>query len=230
MLRRSTAASYLIFITCLLLNGCATGSRGMSASECTEADWQAVGLADGRDGAHSGIGEQRFTQCEGASVAPDRAAYQKGLAAGLLEFCEPRGGFLHGVKGKEYAFNCAREQEPKFIRAYQIGYDEYELKQAVRDADRLVNRNRTDMQSAQTDVKRLEAQYYGSANASRSEINRINAELNRIRRRVLQLQGERAGHRAALDQAQTLLKKYRKTRPLIPGLDKDEATAASEQN
>lgn len=210
------------------INGCATGSRGMSAADCSSADWQALGLEDGREGAHSGITQQRFTQCESAAITPDRVAYQAGYDLGIKEFCLPRGGFLHGVKGREYAFNCPRETEPDFIRAYQIGYEEYELKQVVRDADRKVNRNRTSMQSAQTDVKRLEAQYYSSANATQSEINRINAELNQLRRRIGQLQQERAGYRMALDQAQAQLKTYRKRRPRIPGLDDSEATAASE--
>ena len=199
--------------------GCASTGGGMSARDCDGADWRALGLQDGLEGAPELRLEERRQACAGAANPPDTVAYAEGYEQGLATFCQPRSGFEHGKAGKEYAFVCARSVEPAFIQAYQVGYREYELRQAVRDADRDLNRMERDMRNAQNEVQRLQAQYNNSANNSMSERMRMQGEVEALRRRIAELQQQRAVFRNALNQAEQALSNYRKNRPRIPGVE-----------
>lgn len=199
--------------------GCATTSSRMSATDCDNADWRALGLEDGLEGAHSTRLEQRQQQCTDANVVPDAVAYAEGYEEGLATFCQPRGGYEYGLEGKDYAWVCSRDTEPDFIQGYQLGFREYELIQALRDADRNLDRMERDMRNTQNDVQRLQSQYNNSANNSNSERMRMQTEVDRLRRRVFELQQERNVFRSQRNQAEKQLSEFRKNRPPIEGVD-----------
>jgi chaperonin cofactor prefoldin len=199
--------------------GCATTGGRMSPRDCDTADWRALGLADGLEGAHSSRLDERRQECASATIAPDTTAYAEGYEQGLASFCQPRGGYQHGRDGKEYLWVCTGDTEPAFIQAYQIGFEEYELREAVRDADRDLNRMEREMRNTQNEVQRLQAQYNNSANSGMSERIRLQNEVDALRRRVHELQQDRSRYRTALNQAEMELAEFRKNRPPIPGVD-----------
>ncbi|MFK8014367.1 MAG: DUF2799 domain-containing protein [Gammaproteobacteria bacterium] len=212
----NTFSRLSILALCAALSSCATGPSGMSAKDCASADWRALGVQDGQEGAASIRRDQRFAACAGSAPPPDQNAYGAGYADGLALLCTPKGGYEFGLAGKEYLYVCPRPQEPDFIQTYQIGYEEYELKETLRDAQRGLDRSEREMRSAQTDVQRLQSQY-NSANTQ--DRIRLQTDIDRLRRRVFQIQDERAQFENAKRAAEAQLKKYRKGRPAIPGVD-----------
>lgn len=206
----------LLLLLCAAVAGCASNPADMSAKDCATADWRALGTIDGQEGAASNRREQRFASCAGTATPPDSGAYEAGYAEGLTVLCTPKGGYEYGLTGKDYFFVCPRRSEPTFIKTYQIGYDEFELKEKLREAQRGLDRSEREMRNAQTDVKRLEAQYNGAGAQDRQ---RMQVEVNQLRRRVFEIQDERAQFEYAHNIAEEELKAYRKGRPEIPGVD-----------
>ncbi len=206
----------------ILSGGCASsGSARMSAKDCTTGDWRALGVSDGLAGESRARRDARAATCTANSASVDLASYDAGYAEGNNTFCQPKGGFEHGLAGKQYQLACGEDLEPMFVYSYEVGYREYEIKQALRDADRDLNNMERNMQRAQSDVQRLESQYNNSNNNTSSEQMRMRTEVDALRRRIGTLQQQRTQFRFALDAAQNALKKYRKNRPQLPGVEYD---------
>ncbi|MEO1573372.1 MAG: DUF2799 domain-containing protein [Pseudomonadota bacterium] len=207
------AGAVLAFAT--VLGGCATAPGAANAIDCATSDWGAYGEKDARDGAPVMRRDTVAATCPGADIA----AYDAGYTRGLNAFCQPASGYTYALEGKPYAFNCPDELEPGFVRAYQVGYEEFELKQAVREADRELNRTDRRLRDLDNEVKRQEQMFYNSTNRTSSEQARVQTEVGRLQRRLVQLQQDRLIQRNTLDAAQMALKKFREARPDIPGID-----------
>lgn len=206
-----TAAAGIAFA----LGGCAAAPGAANAIDCATSDWGTYGETDARDGAPVMRRDTIAATCPGADIAAYDAGYNRGLQA----FCQPASGYNYGLDGKPYAFNCPDPLEPGFVRAYQIGYEEFELKQAVRKADRDLNQTDRRLRDLDNEVKRQEQLFYNSSNQTSSETARVRTEVSRLQRRLVQLQQDRLTQRHALDAAQAALKNFRKTRPEIPGVE-----------
>jgi hypothetical protein len=101
----------------LLAAGCAT----MDKSECREADWRTIGLEDGAAGRTvSYIGNHRKA-CAEHGVSPDLAAYRRGHAIGVRQFCSPANGFSQGRAGRGYTGVCPADLEGGFLAAHATG-------------------------------------------------------------------------------------------------------------
>ncbi len=113
------------------LGGCAS----MSADECANSDWTAVGFEDGARGYTSDRFSNRRKACAKHGVTADFQAYQTGRNQGLQEFCQPARGYNFGVNGGRYNGVCAAEYEPDFLDAYHAGYQLHTLRSNVADAN-----------------------------------------------------------------------------------------------
>lgn len=113
------------------LGGCAA----MSADECANSDWTAVGFEDGSRGYTSDRFSNRRKACAKHGVTADFQAYQTGRNQGLQEFCQPARGYNFGVNGGRYNGVCAAEYEPDFLDAYHAGYQLHTLRSNVADAN-----------------------------------------------------------------------------------------------
>ena len=204
-------------LTVALIAGGCTTAPGSSSIDCGTSDWTTLGERDALEGAPVMRRDDVAASCAGA----DLAAYDAGYARGLNTFCLPEGGYKYGLDGKPYAFNCPDALEPGFVAAYQVGYKEYELQEAVREADRTLNRTDQRLRDLDNEVKRQESLFYNSTNRSSSEQARVRTEVSRLQRRLVQLQQERLTQRYALDQAQARLKKFREKRPEVPGVPQE---------
>lgn len=139
---RGLGARPFALLAALALGGCAT----LSEQECRSGDWTAVGRADGAAGAQPGQLERHRKACASHGIEPQEAAWREGYAAGLAEFCTPKGGYLAGRDGHGSRQACAgapREQE--FLQALRRGQevnamrrDVDELRQNVRDLEMAV--------------------------------------------------------------------------------------------
>ncbi|MEZ5894856.1 MAG: DUF2799 domain-containing protein [Parvularculaceae bacterium] len=127
MIRGRTALRCVFPASVLFAAGCASS---MSALDCADADWRALGEADGRAGELMSAFEDRAKACEGHKVQPDPIAYQLGRIDGLAELCTPDGGFAAGAAGLEYQGVCPKPTEPAFLAKYQTGLELFEKTQA----------------------------------------------------------------------------------------------------
>lgn len=212
---KNFVAAGILLVFATTLSGCATAPGAANAIDCATGDWAAYGEKDARDGAPVMRRDTVAATCPGADIA----AYDAGYSRGLNSFCQPASGYTYGLEGKPYAFNCPDELEPGFVYTYQIGYEEFELKTAVREADRELNRTDRRLRDLDNEVKRQEQMFYNSSNRTSSEQARVQTEVGRLQRRLVQLQQDRLMQRNALDAAQLALKTFREARPDIPGID-----------
>lgn len=127
------------FILALAVGGCAT----LSGQECQSGDWQAIGRADGAAGAPLEQFERHQKACARHGVEPQESAWRAGHAAGLTEFCTPRGGYLAGRDGRGSKELCTgTPKEPEFLQALRRGQE--------------INRMRRDLDDLRRKVRDLE--------------------------------------------------------------------------
>ena len=93
----------LLGIIFALMAGCATPP--LTADECTAADWQKVGVQDGRQGFPDGKLQRYDADCAQFNIEPNQAEYAQGRAIGLAEYCTPEQGFAAGYK-RSYLLRC----------------------------------------------------------------------------------------------------------------------------
>lgn len=105
-------------VAALFVAGCA---GGMSAAECSGADWAALGAADGAAGARPKLFEQRAKACADHGLAVDVAAYEAGRERGLAQYCTDAGGFAAGKSGGEYLGVCPAATEGSFRTGFNAG-------------------------------------------------------------------------------------------------------------
>ena len=119
----------LIFLS-LLTAGCAT----MSAEDCSGADWQTIGLADGSQGQTLAKAERRANDCAKHGVVMDRNAYDGGRDQGLSQYCVEGTAYQLGERGKSYNGVCVNHDESAFLAAYEKGRELHAFTSAAGNA------------------------------------------------------------------------------------------------
>ncbi|WP_296642352.1 DUF2799 domain-containing protein [Roseinatronobacter sp.] len=175
----------------LVLTGCAS----LTQEECLTGDWGGIGQ---RDGAAGRVADTQFARhvkaCADAGITPDRAAWQRGYARGLQNYCTPLSGLNEGVEGRRYRNVCPAATESAFLRGFQIGLDDHKAREDVRrvqlEIARLRARNneilsllatdddpalRSELQSNQSELLRLQLEL-GFARAEAARARRAVAE------------------------------------------------------
>ncbi|MEM7729899.1 MAG: DUF2799 domain-containing protein [Pseudomonadota bacterium] len=127
---RSTLVTVL---TPLLLIGCET----ISEDACLAGSWEDVGFSDGERGASRSRLADIAEECVKYGVAPDRAAYLRGLELGLERFCVPRNGFNSGRSGASPNAECVAGNYLSYLDAHADGYD---IHLTEEERDRLIDR------------------------------------------------------------------------------------------
>ncbi|WP_064605068.1 DUF2799 domain-containing protein [Photobacterium sp. J15] len=118
---------------CMVVLAQLAGCSSMSVEECKVADWYAVGLQDGRNGAPSSRVNDYAEDCLEANVTVDQAAWFNGYDLGLTHYCMPDNGYRVGRSGGVYNGVC---DSPFFLEQYNKGRAEYRVEQRIRDIDR----------------------------------------------------------------------------------------------
>jgi hypothetical protein len=125
------SAGLLIFLL-LAVSSCQT----LSKDECIAADWRVIGEQDGADGHDP---QQRFGKhvkaCEKASVIPNQTLWNEGYQVGLYKYCTPLRGLSAGQAGSAYNNVCPPDLERQFLSGYQLGMEEYRIKNDIRNLE-----------------------------------------------------------------------------------------------
>jgi len=118
----------LVILCCsILAAGCAT----MSADDCSGADWQTIGLADGTAGQTLAKADRRANDCAKHGVVMNRSAYDAGRHTGLDRYCVAGNGYQLGERGQNYNGVCTNHNEADFLAAYQKGRELHAFTSAV---------------------------------------------------------------------------------------------------
>lgn len=169
----------------LLLSGCAS----MSGEECAMSDWHTVGFEDGSRGyAADRLGDHRKA-CAKHGVAPDLRAYQAGRAEGLEEYCQPSRGFNLGASGGRYNGVCSAALEPRFLDAYQSGYQLYNLRSSVNSANAQIQARERELSDIKSTMREKEAALIDRDTTTEERILLL-ADLKDLSERTGQLESE----------------------------------------
>lgn len=128
------------------------GCGGMSANECSLADWRAVGYEDGVNGRSTDQFGSYRKNCAKHEVAPDFQTYQSGREAGLQEYCQPQRGFREGARGAKYVGVCPAGLENAFLASYHEGRTLYELEHAVNSTSRQIASRKSRMKEIEKEL------------------------------------------------------------------------------
>ena len=116
--RRNRFVPFIFTLSlCVLAAGCAT----MSAEDCTGADWQTLGLADGASGQTLAKADRRASACAKHGISMDRSAYNEGRDQGLSQYCVAGTAYQLGEQGRSYNGVCVQHNEAGFLAAYEKG-------------------------------------------------------------------------------------------------------------
>ncbi len=128
----------------LITGGCAT----MSPEECAVADWELLGLQDGRSGKSHDYLARRAEDCAEAGYSVNRDAWMRGWENGVVDFCTPERGFREGLEGDGYHHLCPGELEAEFLSGYEPGRD-------IHQAEDRLERTRNRIDSAEERLSEL---------------------------------------------------------------------------
>lgn len=110
-----------------LVSGCST----LSKHYCQEADWQAIGFAEGATGKAPGEVRKYWQGCDKQGVTMDLNAYADGYNAGLVQYCTESQGYQAGLQGEPYRAGCQGALEGDFLSGYAQGRKIYDSKMRV---------------------------------------------------------------------------------------------------
>ncbi|MCA8890174.1 MAG: DUF2799 domain-containing protein [Parvularculaceae bacterium] len=217
MIRGRTALRCVLPASALIAAGCASS---MSALDCADADWRALGEADGRAGELISAFEDRAKSCESHKVQPDPIAYQLGRVDGLAELCTPDGGFAAGAAGLEYKGVCPKPAEPAFLAKFHTGHQLFELTQArdtavadLEKATKALDRHYYNLRVARNRVENPNLSP-GDRELARQDVDYHQREISRIEYDLPTLNADIESARMALDAFQeSLAEKSDKTGP-----------------
>ena len=119
-----------LFAATLLALGCSAAMSGcatMSEAACVAGDWEGQGFKDGTNGHSRARLADIAESCGKYRIRPDRAAYLRGLEAGLERHCTPGTGYRRGRDGHGLNNECSVRGFHDYVDAHAVGYAEYRI-------------------------------------------------------------------------------------------------------
>jgi hypothetical protein len=150
---------------------------------CSNTDWYAVGLDDGRAGHPADRIAHHRKACAKLGIEPDELRYLQGRRDGMGEYCRPDNAFREGLAGRDYQGGC----EGGFARNHRAAHNVATLRREVeangsaigwREAEIRGNSASEDRKAnLRAEVRDLERK----RETLRSQLQRAEQELQRLR-------------------------------------------------
>lgn len=167
----------------------AGGCASMSADECMNSDWRAIGFEDGSRGYSSDQFGTRRKACAKHGVTADFEDYQMGRREGLVEYCQPARGFNVGANGGQYYGVCDAALEPGFLESYRIGRELYSLRSTVNSLNSSLYSHEASLERTKDRIREKEAALIARETSTEDRIL-ILADLKELSEQVGSLESE----------------------------------------
>ena len=166
--------------------GCATSGVD---ERCTNTDWYALGLDDGRAGHPAERIAQHRKACAKLGIEPDELRYLQGRRDGIGDYCRADNAFREGLAGRDYQGGC----DAAFARNHRAAHEVATLRKEV-EANRSA-------------IGWREAEIRGNSASD--------ARKDNLRKEVRDLERGREVLRAQLQRAEQELQRLRLATPLV---------------
>lgn len=160
---------------------------------CSNTDWYALGLEDGRAGHPAERIAQHRNACAKLGIEPDELRYLQGRRDGIGDYCRPDNAFREGLAGRDYQGGC----DATFARNHRAAHNVASLRREV-EANRSA-------------IGWREAEIRGNSASD--------ARKDNLRREVRDLERTRETLRLQLQRAEQELQRLRLTTPLVAAPD-----------
>lgn len=127
---------FALALAVLALSGCATTTT-LKSDQCTQADWQKVGIADGMRGASSQQILAHTKTCQGKAI-PNQQLWEQGRQEGLKSYCTTTNAYNIGRMGYTLNAVCDGEIEnlAELHHANMMGLQQYEMSERINQLNR----------------------------------------------------------------------------------------------
>ncbi len=157
------------------------------ASECADADWRAIGEADGEAGEPDKTYRERAKRCRKYDVVADAEAYEAGRTIGLARYCTAASGFEHGRLGHAYHEVCPFDVAPVFLTEYELGRQLYTLTHQHDDAVEKFERAMKGLETHRYDLQRA-VDRYNENTLTEEDRTELRNDMRNHRREIEQLE------------------------------------------
>lgn len=121
-------------LTLSILSGCAT-TKTLTQADCTTADWQKIGVEDGKRGANSQVILRHTKTCQSLAT-PSRELWEKGRQEGLKSYCTTKNAYDIGRMGYTLSAVCDDANLAELHHANMMGLQQYEMSQRINHLNR----------------------------------------------------------------------------------------------
>ena len=126
-------------IPLILLMMMGTGCATLSEHQCAKEDWHTIGYNDGVNGYQHTRMDTHQKACAEYGIVIDRTEYLAGYDKGLQQYCIPLNGYQVGLAGETYLGICTGPLAEEFIKHYQGGKREYDIRQRLDEIEKKVD-------------------------------------------------------------------------------------------
>ncbi len=161
-----------------LLVGFVTACTSLSGQECQNADWFALGQADGMLGAGDARLSEHQKTCRAVGVTPDGTKWAQGYARGLAVYCTAASAYKVGRKGRALAAVCSAPQTAGMQPGYEHGLRYFKISHEIIALEQQIISARGDMAEAQTSTSNLAG---AEAVFAEAEIAELNQRIKRLK-------------------------------------------------
>lgn len=179
----------------------------MSKEECMTANWRNIGYEDGIAGRPEMTIQAHRKACAKIHITPDLPLYQQGHREGVRVYCKnTSAAYELGTQGGAYYKVCPADLEPKFLQAYRLGQELFNIQQKINDAESHISslessienleQQKRDQEDALMDLrspsKSEKRQYLEQIDRLADDIYRYRDEINQANRDIGFLESEYA--------------------------------------
>lgn len=108
-------------------------SCGFSAEKCVQADWHAIGRADGERGASDERLQKHIKSCAEHDVDIDQNLWRAGQVEGLKTYCTPQSAYRLGRDGRNLNTICPEANMSELRAANEKGRRYHDISREIDD-------------------------------------------------------------------------------------------------
>jgi hypothetical protein len=163
----------ILFAGTFVLSACA-----LTEKQCTQGDWQGIGVKDGLNGRSNDYIANHIKACGKHDIAVNQSLWEKGRQVGLKTYCTPTSAYQTGRDGKSLKNVCPTANLSELQLAHAKGARYHDLTEDIRSLDRERDHLRSEIGRLSTSP--ISPENLGKIQRMRSEILQIDLRINHL--------------------------------------------------